>query len=386
MKEREKACIKNGIDGIEKYGYLFEGKRLGLVTGPTGLDKQLKPTIDILNNRYDLRVLFSPEHGVRGNFQAGTHVDSYVDEKTGIPVLSLYGDSRKPSPEMLGNIDVLVMDIQDIGSRYYTYLYTMSYCMQACAENKKTFVYLDRVNPIGGMQVEGGILDTRYASFVGMYPITPRYGLTAGELAMLFNSEFGIGCELAVVKAEGWKREMYFDDTDLLWVNPSPNIPSLDAAVLYNGTCLFEGTNISEGRGTTKPFEMIGAPWLDPYRLADKMNGMSLPGVIFRPVYFEPAFSKNRGQQCKGVQIHISDHRSVRPVEIGIKLLYEIMDFDRGKFEWVAPNREKGGYFIDLLTGGDDVRLRHFEADDLIGKWRGESSRFKAYKEKYHIY
>lgn len=386
MQKDGKTRVENGIDRIDRYGYLFEGKRLGLVTGPTGLNKRLESTIDLLNERYDLRALYSPEHGVRGNFQAGVHIDTYTDEYTGITAYSIYGDNRKPSPEMLKDIDVLVMDIQDIGSRYYTYLYTMSHCMEACAENNKTFVYLDRINPIGGVEVEGGILDTRYASFVGMHPITARYGLTAGELAMLFNKEFGIGCELEVVKTEGWKRDMYLSDTDLLWVNPSPNIPSVDAAVLYNGTCLFEGTNISEGRGTTRPFETIGAPWLDPFRLADKMNGMALSGVIFRPVYFEPAFSKHKGEQCRGVQVHITDCKAVKPLEVGIRLLYEIMDSDRDKFKWVPPNMEKGKYFIDLLAGGEDVRLRQYEADALIEKWRGESRMFKACKEQYHLY
>lgn len=386
MNGHEKAKIKNGIDVIDRNGRLFEGKRLGLVTGPSGLNKSLKSTIDILNERYDLKALYSPEHGVRGNFQAGVHIDTYVDECTGITAYSLYGENRKPSPEMLKDIDVLVMDIQDVGSRYYTYLYTMSHCMEACAENGKTFVYLDRVNPVGGVEVEGGILDTGYASFVGMHPITPRYGLTAGELAMLFNKEFGIGCELEVVRTEGWKRDMYISDTDLLWVNPSPNITSVDTAVLYNGTCLFEGTNISEGRGTTKPFETIGAPWLDPFRLADKMNGMALPGVIFRPVYFEPAFSKHKGQQCRGVQVHITDCKAVKPLELGIRLLYEIMDSDPDKFAWVPPNMEKGNYFIDLLGGGEDIRQRRCEAEGLIEKWRGESLKFKTLKEKYHIY
>lgn len=386
MNGHGKAQIKNGIDLIDRNSHLFEGKRLGLVTGPSGLNKGLKSTIDLLNERYDLKALYSPEHGVRGNFQAGVHIDTYVDECTGITAYSLYGDNRKPSPEMLRDIDVLVMDIQDVGSRYYTYLYTMSYCMEACAENRKTFVYLDRINPIGGVEVEGGILDTRYASFVGMHPIPPRYGLTAGELAMLFNREFGIGCELEVVRIEGWERDMYMSDTDLLWVNPSPNITSIDTAVLYNGTCLFEGTNVSEGRGTTKPFEMIGAPWLDPFRLADRMNGMALPGVIFRPVYFEPAFSKHKGRQCRGVQVHITDRKAVKPLELGIRLLYEIMDSDPDRFEWVPPNIEKGNYFIDLLGGGEDIRQRRCEADGLIEKWRGESRRFKALKEKYHIY
>lgn len=386
MKKNARAIVKNGIDVIERHAHLFEGKRLGLVTGPTGLDRKLKSTIDIFNEGFDLKALYSPEHGVRGNFQAGVSVGTYIDEGTGITAYSLYGDSRKPTPEMLGDIDVLVMDIQDIGSRYYTYLYTMSYCMEACAENKKTFVCLDRVNPIGGLEVEGGILDAGYASFVGRHPIPPRYGLTAGELALLFNSEYGIFCEMEVVKAEGWQRDMYFQDTGLIWVNPSPNITSVETALLYNGTCLFEGTNLSEGRGTTKPFELIGAPWLEPFKLAERMNGKALPGVLFRPVYFEPAFSKHKGRQCKGVQVHVTDFKAIRPLEVGLQLLYEIMDFAPDKFQWVPPVREKGRYFIDLLAGGEDVRLRTYEAGELLEKWRGESSVFKSLKEKYHLY
>lgn len=381
----KKACVKNGIDVIDRYSHLFEGKRIGLVTGPTGLNKRMESTIDLFKQRFDLRALYSPEHGVRGNVQAGVHVDTYTDDRTGVPVYSLYGKNRKPSKEMLEAIDVLVMDIQDIGSRYYTYLYTLSYCMQACAEQGITFAYLDRVNPLGGLEVEGGILDTQFSSFVGMHPITPRYGLTAGELARLFNTEYKFGCKLEIVPIEGWTRDMYLQDTDLLWVNPSPNMTSMDAAVLYNGTCLFEGTNLSEGRGTTKPFEMIGAPWIDAFELARRMNAFNLAGVLFRPVFFEPTFSKHKGQLCGGIQAHITDHRAIRPVEVGLRLLYAIMDLD-DRFEWLPPASENGHYFIDLLTGGTDVRLRPYSADALLEKWSLESIRFRSLKEKYHLY
>lgn len=380
------AVVKNGIDVIDKYGKIFRGERLGLITGPTGLDRNFKSTIDILNNNFELKALYSPEHGIRGDLQAGASVDTYTDDRTGITVYSLYGKNKKPSPEMLKDIDVLVMDVQDIGSRYYTYLYTMAYGMESCRENGKTFVVLDRVNPIGGEDVEGNILDTKFKSFVGLYPITPRYGLTIGELAYLINDEFDIRCNLEVVRAEGWKRDMYFDDTGLLWVNPTPNIPSLDAAILYSGTCLFEGTNISEGRGTTKPFEIIGAPWLDPYRLSNIMNNKGFDGVVFRPVYFEPTFSKHKGELCKGVQVHITDKRSVKPLEIGIHLLYEIMDMDENKFEWLPPFKEGGHYFIDHLAGTDEIRLRRYEASGFVSKWAEESEKFKRIKNKYHIY
>jgi uncharacterized protein YbbC (DUF1343 family) len=382
----KKLIVKNGIDVIENYSHIFEGKRLGLITGPTGLDKKLRSTIDILNEKFNLAALYSPEHGIRGNLQAGAAVDTYVDERTGITVYSLYGKNKKPTPEILEPIDVLIIDIQDIGSRYYTYIYTMAYCMQSCAENNKTFVVLDRVNMLGGEVVEGNLLNTEFKSFVGMYPITPRYGLTMGEIAMLMNIEYDINCNLEIVKLEGWKREAYFDDTDLLWVNPTPNIPSLETAVIYNGTCLFEGTNISEGRGTTRPFETIGAPWLDAYKLADILNSKGLEGVIFRPVYFEPTFSKHKGEMCKGVQVHITDKKKVKAVEVGINLLYEVMDMDREKFQWLAPFKEGAYYFIDFLSGTDEVRQRKFEAEAFIENWKKESEEFKGLKEKYHIY
>jgi uncharacterized protein YbbC (DUF1343 family) len=382
----EKLNVKTGVDVVDKYAHLLEGKRLGLVSAPTGVNKNLVSTIDVLNAKLNLTALYSPEHGIRGNLQAGAAVDTYIDESTGIIVYSLYGKNKKPSPEILKDIDVLVIDLQDIGSRYYTFLYTMSYCMESCAENNKTLVVLDRPNVIGGETVEGNILDTNFKSFVGMYPIPPRFGLTIGEMAMLMNKEFNINCNLEVIKMQGWSREAYFDDTDLLWINPSPNIPSVNAAVLYNGTCLFEGTNISEGRGTTRPFEMIGAPWLDAYKLADIMNKKGFEGVMFRPVYFEPTFSKHKRELCKGVQVHVTDKRKVKAVEVGINLLYEVMDMDKERFEWLPPFKEGSHYFIDLLSGTDEVRNRRFEADGFIEKWRKQSKDFIKIKEQYHLY
>lgn len=381
-----KFIVKNGIDVIDKYSSLFENKRLGLITGPTGLNKNMESTINILQKDFDLRALYSPEHGIRGDLQAGASVDTYIDERTGITVYSLYGKNKKPPVEMIADIDVMVMDVQDVGSRYYTYLYTMAYSMQSCAENGKTFVVLDRVNPIGGVEVEGNVLDTRFSSFVGLYPVTQRYGLTIGEMARFMNSEFNINCHLEVVKIEGWQRELYFDETDLVWVNPTPNMPSIDTAVLYNGTCLFEGTNVSEGRGTTRPFEIIGAPWMDPYKLSDNMNGKELPGVIFRPLYFEPAFSKYKGELCRGVQVHITNRKAVRPVETGISLLYEIESMYSDKFQWLAPAQKDGQYFIDHLAGTDEVRLGKYNDRELIEKWCRESMEFKKVKEKYHLY
>ncbi|WP_434564649.1 DUF1343 domain-containing protein [Thermoanaerobacterium thermosaccharolyticum] len=378
--------VKCGIDVIEAYSNIFENKKIGLITSPTGVDRNLRSTIDILNERFNLKALYSPEHGIRGDFQAGEKVGDYTDKLTGIKVFSLYGENKKPTKEMLQDIDIMAIDIQDVGSRYYTYLYTMAYAMEACKEYNKTFVVLDRPNPIGGNKVEGNILDTDFSSFVGLYPITQRYGLTIGELSILINKEFNIGCDLQVVKLEGWKRDMYYSETELAWVNPSPNMPTPNTAVLYNGTCLFEGTNVSEGRGTTKPFEMIGAPWIDGYKLSDKMNDMALDGVIFRPVYFVPTFSKYKNELCSGIQIHITNKKSVNAIEVGIKLLYEIIKMSGNNFEWLPPFKKGQKYFIDHLAGTDELRLMKYPADELIRKWEKSSAEFTKIKEKYHIY
>nr|PZN10146.1 MAG: DUF1343 domain-containing protein [Caldicoprobacter oshimai] len=380
------ACVKCGIDVLKEQANKIEGLKIGLITNYTAVDVNLRSTIDILNEVGKLRCLFSPEHGVRGDLQAGVHVLDYVDERTGIKVYSLYGQTKKPTAEMLKDVDVLIFDIQDVGVRYYTYLYTMAYAMEAASELDKKFMVLDRPNPIGGLQVEGNVLDTRFSSFVGMYPIPIRYGLTIGELALLINEEFGIGCDVEVIAMEGWKRDMYYDETGLLWINPSPNIPSLDAAVLYSGTCLFEGTNISEGRGTTRPFEIIGAPWLDPYKLADEMNEKGLSGVIFRPVHFVPYFSKHKNELCKGVQIHVTDRKRVNAVEVGIRLLYTIVKMSGENFKWVAPSGDSRHYFIDYLAGTDELRLMKYEENELVEKWKNQSEEFKMTKEKYHIY
>ncbi|WP_253667095.1 DUF1343 domain-containing protein [Thermoanaerobacterium thermosaccharolyticum] len=378
--------VNCGIDVIEAYSNIFENKKIGLITNPTGVDRNLRSTIDILNERFNLKALYSPEHGIRGDFQAGEKVGDYTDKLTGIKVFSLYGENKKPTKEMLQDIDIMAIDIQDVGSRYYTYLYTMAYAMEACKEYNKTFVVLDRPNPIGGNKVEGNILDTDFSSFVGLYSITQRYGLTIGELSILINKEFNIGCDLQVVKLEGWKRDMYYSETELAWINPSPNMPTPNTAVLYNGTCLFEGTNVSEGRGTTKPFEMIGAPWIDGYKLSDKMNDMALDGVIFRPVYFVPTFSKYKNELCSGVQIHITNKKSVNAIEVGIKLLYEIIKMSGNNFEWLPPFKKGQKYFIDHLAGTDELRLMKYSADELIRKWEKSSAEFTKIKEKYHIY
>ena len=379
-------AVKNGIDNLEKYKHLFTGKRLGLVTNHTGLNRGMKASIDLLKERYNLTALYAPEHGLKGTIQAGEAVETHMDEHTGLPVYSLYGSGKKPAPEVLCNIDTLVFDIQDIGSRYYTFISTMALAMESCAENNKAFVVLDRVNPIGD-SVEGNVINHCFKSFVGMYAIPIRHGLTIGELARLINSEYHIGGSLEVIPIEGWKREMYFDETGLHWVNPTPNMTSVEAAVLYAGTCLFEGTNVSEGRGT-RPFEIIGAPWIDPHRLAGKMNEIGLKGVIFRPASFIPMFSKHQGETCGGVQLHITDRAGMKPVECGIMLMFTIKELYPDQFLFFPSSGENGHPFIDLLAGTDRVRKVKdaTEARQMMKDWKKECGSFLAIREKYKLY
>ena len=388
MKETSmhKETVLNGIDVIDRYDSLLRVKNIGLITNPTGVDKNLKSTIDILNSKYQLKALFSPEHGIRGDVQAGAKVESYTDAQTGLPVYSLYGNTKHFTAEALLGIDLIVMDIQDIGSRFYTYLYTMAYAMEDCAKFNIPFVLLDRVNPLGGELIDGNILNTTFKSFVGNYPIPVRYGLTLGELAILINQEFSINCSLEIVKLEGWSRNLYFDETDLSWINPSPNIPTIDTAIIYNATCLLEGTNVSEGRGTTKPFEIIGAPWIDAYQLSEVMNSNKFCGVTFRPTYFTPSFSKHQGELCSGIQIHIIDRKGVKAFEIGVALIYTLMDLYVSKFSFLPPYYEGGHFFFDHLAGTDQIRLRETDYKSMMGTFSKDLSLFSELKKKYHLY
>ena len=300
-----------GIERIDEFQSVFAKKRIGLITNPTGIASNFKSSIEILNEKTNLVALFSPEHGIRASIQAGEHLESYVDDETGIMVYSLYGATRRPSKEIMDKIDIMSIDIQDCGSRYYTFIYTMAYCMQACAEFDKEFVVFDRPNPINCEKVEGNILNTdKYRSFVGYYPIVQRHGMTMGELAKLFNEEYKINCKLTVIPMLNYERWMDFEDTQLPWVIPTPNLPTIATAYVYNATCIFEGTNVSEGRGTTTPFELIGAPWIKSERLAEELNSYNLKGVYFRPQYFTPTFSKYAKTLCGGVFVHITDRKT----------------------------------------------------------------------------
>ena len=298
--------MKLGIDRIDEYLSVFEGKKVGLITNPTGLNSNYESSIDVLFEKVNLTALYAPEHGIRGDSQAGGSIGNEVDVKTNLTVYSLYGSTQKPTKTMLSNIDVMCFDIQDVGARFYTYIYTMAYAMEACAENGKEFVVFDRPNPVSADVVQGNILDEAYSSFIGLYPIVQRHGMTVGEIARLFNTEFGINCDLTVIKMANYDRTSYYDDTNLPWVTPSPNMPTVKTAVVYTATCLFEGTNVSEGRGTTTPFELIGAPWLNSEQLARELNGLNIEGVYFRPQWFTPTFSKYAGTLCGGVYVHIS--------------------------------------------------------------------------------
>ena len=382
--------VNLGIDNIEKYSQHFEGKRIGLITNATGVNRNFESTVDILHRHFNLVKLFAPEHGVRGDLQAGITLEGYTDGATGLPVVSLYGANRRPTPEVLEDVDILAFDIQDVGSRFYTYLYTMAYAMEACAQNGKTCVVFDRPNPLNGVTVEGNILDLSCKSFIGLYPIPQRYGLTIGECAKLFNAEYGINCDLVVVPMTGWRRDAYFENTGIHWVLPSPNIPNIDSCFTFNCSCIFEGTNISEGRGTTKPFSFVGAPWLDSDKLAAELNSRKLPGVHFRPQYFtpllyHPTLSKHAGELCSGVEIHVTDRAAFLPVRTGLHMLYAIKEMSGSQFKWAPPFTEKHRHMIDYNTGNTYVREGR-NLDEILQIYGEDSKKFAEIKSKYHLY
>lgn len=378
--------ISYGIDNIEQYDAWLQGKKIALITNPTGINRELKSTIDVLNERYEVTLLFSPEHGVRGDKQAGEHVRTYVDEKTGIEVFSLYGKTRIIPETLNDRYDVLIYDIQDTGSRFYTYISTLLNCLKSCALNQKPFMVLDRPNPIGGHIVEGNYITPELLSFVGCFEMPQRYGLTPGEFVMMANDKLKLGCNLQVVKMSGYERQLFFDEMDLIFVNPSPNIPSVVTEVLYNGTCLFEGTCLSEGRGTTKPFEVIGAPWIRGEELAGRMNKLQLPGVVFRPTYFTPTFSKHQGMMCEGVQIHVTDAKLVQAVEVGVHLLEETKKMTTDRDFFISPPFESDEAFFDKLCGTKEIRLGKLSFSDYLVKCKEDAKVFEKEKVNYHLY
>jgi uncharacterized protein YbbC (DUF1343 family) len=398
-------CARGGVEGpavrpgnemlMADSSHLVVGRRVGLITNHTGLARDQTHTVDLLRSQgVEIVALFAPEHGIRGGVAepaAGgvgdqdVWIESGVDEITGLPIRSLYGETLKPTPDMLSDIGVLLFDIQDIGARYYTYVSTMALAMQAAAENGIPFVVLDRPNPIGGALVQGNVLEPEHASFVGLYPVPMRHGMTAGELALMFNDHFGIGAELHVVPAAGWRRDVWFDQTGLPWVSPSPNMPSLESATHYPGTCLFEGTNLSVGRGTPLAFQQIGAPWLDGAALADRLNAYGLAGVRFEAVSFTPDGPQDRkydGEAVNGVRFTATDRTVYDPTLAGVAALIEARRLAAERWEWRVAH-------FDRLAGTTRLRERIEAGDGLAevtGGWTDQLAAFDRIRARYLLY
>jgi uncharacterized protein YbbC (DUF1343 family) len=383
-----------GIDVLlEQRPDLLRGLRVGLITNHTGMAgltdgvDRAGSTIDRLHDHPEIELvaLFGPEHGLRGDAEAGERVADGVDPRTGLPVHSLYGETRRPGPQVLDGVDALLFDIQDIGTRYYTYVWTMAHSMEAAAERGVRFIVLDRPNPIGGTLMQGNVLDPAFATFVGLYPVPMRHGLTPGELARYLNVEHGIGAELDVVPVAGWRRDMWYDDTGLGWIPPSPNMPSVEAAAHYPGTCLFEGTNLSVGRGTDRAFEQIGAPWLDHETLAQRLAAYDLPGVEFMPVTFTPRApgdGKFGGQAVRGIRLRVTDRERYDPATAGIALVVEVHRLHAGRLQWHIRH-------FDRLAGTDRVRqgvLAGRSVAEITADWPAQLAAFRAAAEPYLLY
>ncbi len=372
----------------------LEGKALGLLANQASVDRRLNgaAALFIADRGLDLQALFGPQHGARGEKQDNmVESDDYIDPACGLTVYSLYGEHRKPTAEMLAGLDVLVVDLQDVGTRVYTFMSTLALAMQACRETGTRVVVLDRPNPVGGEVVEGPMLDPGFVSFVGLCPVPLRHGLTIGELARLYNDHFGIGCALDVIAAEGWRREMLFPDTGLPWVMPSPNMPAWDTALVYPGTVLVEGTTLSEGRGTTRPFHLVGAPLLDPVKLAGALAEEGLEGVIFRPASFEPTFQKWAGQMCGGVELHVTDPWAFRPVSAAVALLAAVRDQRADQLGWREPpyEYETEKMPIDILYGSPELRRHLGEGGgwrDLAAGWQEGEDAFRELRRSYLLY
>ena len=363
----------------------LRGKRIAFITNHSGIDRSGVSGIDLIARHKDVRLvaLLAPEHGIRGTAEAGVKVDDEKDEKTGVPIHSLYkAEGQRPTDAMLKDADAIVYDLQEVGGRTWTYVSTMALAMEAAAKKRIPFVVLDRPNPIGGEIVEGALLDPAFKSFVGMYPIPARHGMTVGELATLFNKKYGIGADLIVVRAANWRRSQWLDDTGLPWVNPSPNLRSLAALTSYPGTVYFEGTNLTEGRGTDRPFEQIGAPWLDAAAVVKVMNGKRLPGIRFEPATLTVASTaaKFPGQTIPGIRFVITDQRLYRPVRTALILIDAIRGRHPAEFAW--------GKSIDRLTGSDKVRLAidGGQLPALLDAWDREASKFAAERKAYLLY
>jgi uncharacterized protein YbbC (DUF1343 family) len=390
-----KKPIQLGLERLlaEPQGYL-NGERVGLICNQASVDHNYLHAADLLNEHkgINLTALFGPQHGIRGDVQDNMiETEHSVDRETGLRIHSLYSETREPTEAMLKDLDVLVFDMQDVGCRIYTFAYTMANSMVAARKFGKRVVVCDRPNPINGRQVAGNVLEPQQASFVGLYAIPTRHGMTLGELAKLFNEHFKIGCELEVIPMQGWEREYWQDQTDAPWVLPSPNIPTVDSATVFPGTVHFEGTQLSEGRGTTRPFEFVGAPYVVPEEYAEKLNALKLPGVYFRACMFQPTFQKHGKVTCGGVQIHVTNRDEFEPVTSGLAMVQTAFNLYRSDFRWKEPPYE---YVFDrnpfdVIAGTSSIR-EAFEQEmslkDIQQSWRPAFDDFKKVRDDYLLY
>jgi len=372
----------------------LKGLRVGVVANPASVDHTFGHVVDRVRaaEGVTLAAIFGPQHGFRSDLQDNMIETPHAeDQARRVPVYSLYSETREPTAEMLAGLDALVIDLQDIGARIYTFIYTMANCLRACGRHGVPVIVCDRPNPIGGVDVEGETLVAGFESFVGLFPIPMRHGLTIGELARLFNDQFALGADLEVVTMEGWRRADYGDDCGMPWVMPSPNMPTLDSAVVYPGTVLLEGTLASEGRGTTRPFELVGGPWVRAEAFVDRLNAHGLPGVIFRPAVFEPTFQKHHGVTCEGCQIHVTDRAAFAPVVTGVAVIEELRRADPSRFAWRPPPYEYEHRLmpIDILAGSSVMREaleRGAGAAAIAEGWRGDEAAFRALRAPYLLY
>jgi len=386
---KEKKVILGNENFINNHLHSLENKRVGLLTNPSGVYSNLISTADIFHNhpQINLVALYGPEHGIRGAVHAGQHVEDAKDSKTSLPVHSLYGKNRKPTKEMLRDVDVLVIDIQDIGSRSYTFIYTMALAMEAAAEFNKKVIVLDRPNPLGGLKVEGNLVEQAFKSFVGLYPIAYRHGMTIGELAKLFNNEFDIQCNLKVIPMLNWQRDMFWNDTNLPWVPTSPHIPHGDSPMFYCATgSIGELHTIFNGVGYTSPFELIGAPWVDAEELANELNNLQLQGVYFRPLHFRPYYFQFTGENCQGVQVHIIDPKQCDLFSMGLHILQTIIRLYPDKNIFADDDRIK---MFNKVMGSDWIMKdlqNKIPVTEIENKWQDELKEFMAIRKKYLIY
>ncbi len=391
--KRGRPRVETGLERLLREPRRLRGQRLGLVANPTAVTSGLEhASLALARSRaFRLVRLFGPEHGVWADAQDLVEVEDSRDPATGLPILSLYGRTRVPTPAMLDGLDAVVFDVQDVGSRYYTFVYTMLHVLEAAARDGRRVVVLDRPNPLGGVEVDGNVLDPEYRSFVGWHPLAVRHGLTVGELARMFREECRLEVELEVVPMSGWRRPMHFEDTGLPWVLPSPNMPTVDTAFVYPGGCLIEGTNLSEGRGTTRPFELVGAPWLDPWRLVNDLTRERIPGARFRPVFFTPTFQKHAGKVCGGAQVHVTDRKRFPAFLAYLLLIHHARRQSPKAFAWRDPPYEYE-YLkrpIDILCGNDRIRRTLDEGRSprtLAPGWRREAAAFRRRRARYLLY